>query len=169
MMMVLPSKWVIGALYAALIHEFSHIFILRLTGGKMRSLIIKAFGAEILTEELSRGHEATVSLAGPAGSILTAMLTKCIFPEMALCAFVQGLFNLLPVYPLDGGRIVRCITSEAMAKAIQMLTLVLLWGIGIWISLRLNLGVFPLFPAFLATRTSLARKTPCKEPKLAVQ
>lgn len=169
MFLMLPHRWITGFFGAALIHELSHILLLLATGSKITQLKFNPMGAIIGTTEQVRGEEALCASAGPAGSLLTAWIVKRIFPEMSICALVQGIFNLLPVYPLDGGRMIRCLASEATAKAVQVMTLILLWGFGIWAGLRWNLGLLPLFPAFAATRAAIPRKIPCKEPKLAVQ
>ena len=47
-------------------------------------------------------------LAGPIGSLLLLLYIRWI-PRIAFCALVQTIYNLLPIYPLDGGRAIRCL------------------------------------------------------------
>ena len=56
------------------------------------------------------GAELVCVLAGPAASLLLLLLVRP-FPRLALCGFVQGVYNLLPLGRLDGARAVACLHS----------------------------------------------------------
>ena len=130
---------------------------------------IHATGAEIHTGAMSRGVELVCSLAGPTASLAAAWAGKHFFPEMALAALAQGLFNLLPVYPLDGGRALKCVMPESMCRAVEVLTLILLWGFGIWACVNRGMGGIPVLPAIAVTIRRIPGKFPCKESRFAVQ
>lgn len=95
-------------LLACALHELGHWLAICLLGGKVARLRLTAVGAELALDgsrPLSYGRECAAALAGPAASLLTAELAA--WSRLYLLAGLslgQGLFNLLPVLPLDGGR-----------------------------------------------------------------
>ena len=110
-----PLNWVISALAAATFHELSHMAMLKIQNIPVRKICIGARGAVMDTEFMGTKQELLCALSGPAGSLLVSLLLP-IFPRIALCGFVQGLYNLIPVYPLDGGRVLRCLISMGNGK-----------------------------------------------------
>ncbi len=104
--LLLPLNWLAAVMIAALFHELAHICAVYLLGGFVRRIILTPMGARIETENIFGLYEAICALAGPAANFaMVSMIHK--YPIFGLCALVQGLFNLLPVYPLDGGRALR--------------------------------------------------------------
>ena len=120
------------------------------------------------TMAMSRGREALCAAAGPLGSLILAFgLTG--YPEASVCAAVHGIYNLLPIYPLDGGRILHSLLPEQVCRGIEVFSVVMLLGLGIWLCAAYSIGILPLIPGFAALIRLLGRKIPCKEPKQAVQ
>jgi Zn-dependent protease/CBS domain-containing protein len=114
---------VVGALlfYACLLaHELSHSLLARRYGVKVSGITLWLFGgvSNLEGEPTSAGSEGLIAGVGPLTSliiggiafalalatqgnaILTALLGWLTFVNVAL-----GLFNLLPAFPLDGGRL----------------------------------------------------------------
>lgn len=90
-----------------MIHELSHLLMIRFLGGSVKGIYIGPGGAEIRTGAMDLLQELLCTLAGPVGSFSTVLLCHFI-PKIAICGFIQGCFNLIPLYPLDGGRVLRC-------------------------------------------------------------
>ncbi|HEY5541244.1 MAG TPA: site-2 protease family protein [Coriobacteriia bacterium] len=127
--------WVLGALgivtallfFASILaHELCHAVVTRLEGGKVEKITLFIFGgvAQIQDEPRSPGRELLMAASGPAMSILIAgvcflgyTLTATMWPwwltsplwYLATINLFVGVFNLLPGFPLDGGRVLRSI------------------------------------------------------------
>ena len=92
---------------AAAIHEAGHCLAVLLCGGSIHSLALTARGAVLQTSPLSYRQEALCALAGPCAGFLLLFWVRLV-PWLAFWGLMQGLYNLLPVYPMDGGRALRC-------------------------------------------------------------
>ena len=118
MLLLFPVRFLAGVLLAALCHELGHILAVKLSGGCILTIRLRSFGARIEASPLPPGRAAFCALAGPAAGALTIFTYKT-FPELALAGLVQTVFNLLPVYPLDGGRALRNICCKIRDFRIQ--------------------------------------------------
>ena len=108
LLLLLPLRWIVAAFLAALFHELGHYGAVRLLGGSVVSGEISCHGAKMTAAPMSPKAELRSVLAGPAASVLLLLL-RHLFPRIAICGLIQGVFNLLPIYPLDGGKALRCI------------------------------------------------------------
>ncbi len=164
-LITVPVSWTAGLITALVVHEGAHWLAARLMGCRIGRLRLSLWGLEMEVDFLNPVQEALCALAGPLGSLALLPLAQR-FPECTLCALGHGMFNLIPVYPLDGGRILRALLPEEWASAVEVFAQILLFGLGIWAGITCSLGIFPLIPSFLLL---LRRKRPCKESNLAVQ
>lgn len=103
-------------LLACLLHELGHVAAALAFGGWADRLSLTAVGAEMsfgYPVPLSYGRDSLVALAGPAVNLLAggaALALDCYLP--AALNFGIGAFNLLPIQPLDGGRVLYNLLAE---------------------------------------------------------
>jgi len=167
LILIVPVKWLIAALLAATVHECFHLVAIFLQGGKILGIRIGAGGTVIYTDLQDYKSELYAALAGPIGSFLLVGL-YAVVPRVALCAFVQGCFNLIPVFPLDGGRILHSVcgiwfpkyanrVTDTLAYIVKFLLCLVCFIYGcfycssfaLWLCIFLAVGIF-------------LRKRPCK-------
>ena len=108
LMLTVPLSWLTASLLAAIIHEMCHILVITAFKLPIYGVSVGLSGAKIHTAPLLPWQEFACAAAGPVGSFLCVLLIHR-WPMIALCGLVQGFFNLLPIYPLDGGRMLRCL------------------------------------------------------------
>ena len=113
--LVFPLDCLLAAIFAAGIHECCHLLALKCCSVPVNQLKIGLLGAKIRTGMLSPVQELLCAAAGPAGSLSLAVFANYM-PLISLFGLCQGFFNLVPVYPLDGGRICRSIFMLAKMR-----------------------------------------------------
>ena len=176
LLLVLPIKWLIAALAAAVFHELCHVGAIRLCGGKILGLSIGGGGAVIKTEPMEQGKALFCALAGPFGGLCLLLAARWI-PRTAVCAGIQSLYNLLPLYPLDGGRALRSGAAialppkqaERLCGIIEELCRGGLVILAVYAGVVLHLGIFPFLLVFLILLKTKSGKIPCKHGPQRVQ
>lgn len=108
LLLMLPLQWVAAMLIAATVHECCHGIAVRALGGKIYCVSVGIGGAVMEVSPMGGKKELVAVLAGPAGSLFLLLFIHT-FPRIALCGAVQGMYNLLPMLPLDGGRALSCL------------------------------------------------------------
>lgn len=169
MLILIPLPWLLAWFFAAALHELFHCLAVYLSGRRVLGIQIGMDGARIRTGALTELETLLCAIAGPAGGLLL-IFTASMFPKLAVCAFLQSAFNLLPIYPLDGGRalhsLAKLMFSEKAANklclAVEVLFLAGLLLFGVFGAVVWNLGVLPIiFAGLLAVRVKKI-KIPCK-------
>jgi Zn-dependent protease len=128
-----PQYWIMGLVAATLLfasvllHELAHSFMAIKFGIQVLSIRLFIFGgvAQVSQEPRSGRHEFLIALAGPATSMALAVFFGIVYVMyylgsgsravasvagyLALSNVLLALFNMIPGFPLDGGRILRAI------------------------------------------------------------
>ena len=95
-----------------LLHELGHLASLALCGVRVERIRLRVLGAVIETDHCSHSAEALCALAGPAVNLFAFWALRRCRPAAALISLLLGVCNLLPVYPLDGGRALRAVCAN---------------------------------------------------------
>jgi Zn-dependent protease len=120
-------KFAVMIMVLLFVHEYGHIFAMKRCGLKTKGIYFIPFlGAAAVTEETfkSRRDEAYIAIMGPifgfvlSGIVLVVyMITdNTLFGAAAGWMAMINLFNLLPINPLDGGRIMKSIAFSTNSK-----------------------------------------------------
>jgi Zn-dependent protease/CBS domain-containing protein len=117
----------IGLFASIVFHELAHSLVARRYGMPMRGITLFIFGgvAEMTDEPPTAKAEGMMAIAGPISSYLLALVCYVLArlgaaagaPEpvtgvigyLALINVVLATFNLIPGFPLDGGRVLRAV------------------------------------------------------------
>lgn len=139
-------------------HELAHLMVAKAYGFKVVGLELFPFGGAAYCDDLFEGRkleESIMAIAGPVFNLVLlftaqALRWKGIWTGEMAADFVRynfwlAAFNLIPVLPLDGGRVVRALLSEGFGFV--RTTKVLAWmgkcfgvGLALWGVLLLGGG-----------------------------
>ena len=116
-----------GLFISIIFHEFCHSIVARQYGMQMNGITLFIFGgvAEMESDPQSPSAEFLMAVAGPVSSIFLGVVFYLIFiagrnigwskplngvlEYLMIINFVLAGFNLIPAFPLDGGRVLRSI------------------------------------------------------------
>jgi Zn-dependent protease len=148
---------------AILLHELAHSLVAISSGARVHSITLLIVGgvSRIMGEIRSPGKEAWMAAAGPLASLGIGavsfglfLLVTPLFPDLSIATLIfaitngmLGIFNFLPAFPMDGGRILRAGLTPPLGrvratKVAAMIGKVFAVAFGIW-------GIFqgnPLLP-----------------------
>lgn len=166
LILMLPLKWVGAAVLAAAFHELCHAVAVYILGGRVESVNIGSRGVVMKTAPLTVPREILCTIAGPVGSVCLLLFVRWI-PRTAVCGLIQGIYNFIPLFPMDGGRALRDILFALLSppgairlfRWIQHVVLILLCVACVFLATKAGIAV--IFFVFLLIRGH------CRENPLA--
>lgn len=110
------------------LHEFAHYFVAKRLGYVLNKVVFMPYGAGLggKNQIILPKHEIAIALAGPLFNMILVLLTIVVwwvyplsyaYTDIFVMANLSlGVFNLLPLFPLDGGRVLVCLLSNKIKR-----------------------------------------------------
>jgi Zn-dependent protease/CBS domain-containing protein len=136
-----PTYWLVGAASAillfvsVLLHELCHSIVAQVRGLAVHSITLFIFGGVSNIEQESEDpqDEFLISVVGPVSSLILAGIfwlawkaapgetgpLSALLGYLALVNFMLAVFNILPGFPLDGGRVLRAILWGSLGSMVR--------------------------------------------------
>ena len=128
---LLGVVFLIGVFASVLAHEFGHALVARHYGIHTRRIVLWPIGgvAQLEGEPRSPKQELHIALAGPAVNFVLAAalfvvvnllglsnsgLLSSLLSSLMIANLTLGLFNLVPAFPMDGGRVLRAFLATRL-------------------------------------------------------
>jgi Zn-dependent protease/CBS domain-containing protein len=171
---------------SVVIHELGHALVAQRSGVAVRSIILLPIGGVTIMDDAGQRNdpvrEIRIAIAGPLVNLIIAaasgLYIALLYPQARLWSspFVYagnlpralfwgnvflGAFNLLPAYPMDGGRVLRAFLAERMeyVRATRLAVTIgqgfamLLIFLGVWNTWLMLIGFFLFVGAQLEDRS----------------
>ncbi|MFW6321625.1 MAG: M50 family metallopeptidase [Halohasta sp.] len=122
-----------GLFFGVLLHEFGHSLVAMRYGYEIDSITLWLLGGVASFREMPEDwkKELAIAIAGPVVSVLVGVLSYVAFrltpPDLGTVQFVLGylavmnvtlaIFNMLPGFPMDGGRVLRALLARTRPHA----------------------------------------------------
>lgn len=133
-------RFAVGLVLLLFIHEMGHAVVMKLKGLPVGGMIfIPMLGAAVFMSRMpgNAKDEAEVGIAGPiAGALaslvcllvaLSSPMEPGIWASLAYFGFFLNLFNLIPIVPFDGGRVMAAIDRRVWLVGFIALVAIQIW------------------------------------------
>ncbi len=135
------TEFFIALIVAVILHELAHAVAAKNLGAVVSRVTLTPFGGalNLQTKILTSRQKCLIYLAGPLASLLFSVLFGVmvwLFPTifeyleyLVAANFLVGVMNLLPIYPLDGGKV---LSQYVSPKIILIWSDLIFGGVLIW-------------------------------------
>jgi len=159
------AVWIAVVFLSILIHELGHAIVMRRFGERQAEIVLYAFGGlAIGSSRRTRREQILISAAGPAFQIGAGLLlwfaTGTLHIESDLLRYAIGSFlfvslfwgalNLLPIIPMDGGRISEAALGPAKERLALTISLISAAALALYMGIALGQLFAALFFGMLA-------------------
>ena len=122
---------ILNYILALSLHEIAHLWVAVKNGYSLKLIKLDIFGLSIeLNEIIDDKDSFKINVAGPVFNLLLCIICMALYwliptsyfylNTFCFCNLILAIFNLLPVYPLDGGKIFRgMIKSDRTYKVLD--------------------------------------------------
>jgi len=134
---------------SVVLHEYGHALAARRYGIGTHHITLYPMGGAAAIERMPEepDEEAVIALAGPATNLVLAMAAGWVWllsshPLALMFAMMNGamgVFNLVPAYPMDGGRVLRALLAKRMGWLPASRTAVRIGRVFAWAFLAIGL------------------------------
>jgi Zn-dependent protease len=160
-------QFAVGLVALLFVHEMGHAIVMKLKGIPIGGMIfIPLLGAAVIMKQMPRNakDEAEVGIAGPIAGAIAAMVCltvarvnpDSVWAPLAYFGFFINLFNLIPIVPFDGGRVLGAIDRRIWIIGFIGLVVFQIWS---WINGNHSLFLL-LFVILAATQLWTRRSVP---------
>ena len=164
----LPVSMVIAVFASVLIHELAHAYVANRKGWQVYGIRVDLFtGSASVDTNIPEKDSIPVIAAGPISNLLLAILCIPIYMVFAETSPVAGqfintffivnifmfVFNILPIYPMDGGRLLKDFlflkmrSNRALARRIAGGVSLIFSVVLLWYSISIMAPIMILFSA----------------------
>jgi Zn-dependent protease len=163
----------IGLVALLFVHEMGHAVVMKLKGLPVGGMIfIPMLGAAVFMRRMpgNARDEAEVGIAGPVAGALASLV--CLFfalswpgspgvwAPLAYFGFFLNLFNLIPIIPFDGGRVL-----SALDRRVWLLGFFALVAVQVWQWVSGNSSIWLLIFIVMAATEFWARRRAAESPE----
>ena len=122
----------INYILALILHELAHIFVATKRGYTLKEFKLSLFGVAVeLNEKIDEKDSFAINISGPFFNLFLCLICVALYwlipvsfsilNTFCISNLTLAIFNLLPIYPLDGGKIFHSILGAKNYKIFEKL------------------------------------------------